>query len=148
MIICCIVKENIFVVIVYKLNNFDIICDNGYVDSDVKIIFRPSLSCEIIVMSLGNIEALPIDTIISKFYPCEYMDRFRKFRERLPTKENIYSLLTGKTISDREYEHVINIWNTFEMKTMKYYNDLHLKCVALLLVDMFEKSRNMILKSL
>ena len=148
MIIYCIVKENIFVVIVYKLNNFDIICDNGYVDSDVKIIVRPSLSCEIIVMSLGNIEALPIDTIISKFYPCEYTDRFRKFRERLPIKENIYSLLTGKIISNREYEHVIKIWNTFEMKTMKYYNDLHLKCVGLLLVDMFEKSRNIILKSL
>ena len=148
MIIYCIVKENIFVVAVYKLNVFNMICDNGYADGDVKIIVRPSLSCEIIVMSLGNIEALPIDTIISKFYPCEYMDRFRKFRERLPTKENIYSLLTGKTISDREYEHVINIWNTFEMKTMKYYNNLHLKYAGLLLVDVFEKSKNIILKSL
>ena len=75
-------------------------------------------------------------------YPYEYMGGFEKFKERLPTKEKMYSLLTSKTIIDKEYEHVFNVWNIFEMKTMKYYNDFYLKCVGLLLVDGFEKSRN------
>ena len=34
-------------------------------------------------------------------------------------------------ISDKEYEHVLNVWNKFEMKTMKDYHDLYLKCDVL-----------------
>ena len=70
------------------------------------------------------------------------MDGFGKFKERLPTKEKMCSLLTGKIISDKEYEHVIQVLSIFQIKTMKYYNDFYLKCVGLLLVDGFEKSRN------
>ena len=52
------------------------------------------------------------------------------------------SSLIGKKISDKEYEHVLNVWNKFEMKTMKDYHDLHLKCEVLLLADVFEQFRN------
>ena len=36
--------------------------------------------------------------------------------ERLPSKEISYSSLTGKKISDKEYEHVLKLWKKFEMK--------------------------------
>ena len=49
-------------------------------------------------------------------------------------------------ISDKEYEHVLNVWNKFEMKTMKDYYDLYLKFDVLLLADLFEKFRNNSLK--
>ena len=62
------------------------------------------------------------------FYPYEYMSDFKKFKEELPSKEKFYSLLTGKKISDKEYEHVLKVWNKFEMKTTKDYQDLYLKC--------------------
>ena len=76
------------------------------------------------------------------FYPYEYMNDFEKFKEDLPSKDKFYSSLAGKKISDKEYECVLKVWNKFEMKTMKDYYDLCLKCHVLLLADMFEKFRN------
>ena len=70
------------------------------------------------------------------------MTDFEKFKEKLPSKEKFHSLLTGKKISNKEYDHVLNVWNKFEMKTMKDYHDLPLKCYVLLLADVFEKFRN------
>ena len=59
------------------------------------------------------------------FYHYEYMSDFEKFKEELPRKVKFYSLLTDKKTSGKEYEDVINIWNKFEMKTMKDYHDLY-----------------------
>ena len=70
------------------------------------------------------------------------MTNFEKFREKLPSKEKFYSSLTGKKISDKEYDQVFNVWNKFEMKTMKDYHDLYLKCDVLLLADVFKKFTN------
>ena len=69
------------------------------------------------------------------FYPYENMSDFRKFQGELPSKENLYSSLTGKNISDEEYEHVFMVWNTSQMKTMKEYHNLYLQCDALLLAE-------------
>ena len=70
------------------------------------------------------------------------MNDFQKFKEKLPTKEKFYSSLTGKKVSDKEYGHVLKVWNKFEMKTKKDCHDLYLKCDVLLLVGVFEKVRN------
>ena len=64
----------------------------------------------------------------------------------LPVKRYA-SLLTGKKINDKEYDHVITVWNRFEMKIMKDYHDLFLKCDVLLLPDLFEKIRRSSLKN-
>ena len=77
-----------------------------------------------------------------EFYPYEYMTDFKKFKEKLRRKGKFYISLTGKTITDKEYDHVLNFWNKFEMKTMKDYHNLYLKCDVLLLADVFEKFRN------
>ena len=70
------------------------------------------------------------------------MNDFEKFKEKLPTKEKFYSSLTGKKVSDKEYGHVLKVWNKFEMKTKKDCHDLYLKCDVLLLAGVFEKVRN------
>ena len=70
------------------------------------------------------------------------MSYFEKFKEQLPSKENLYSSLTGKKSSNEEYEHALKFWNKFEMKTMKDYYHFYLKCDVLLLVDVFEIFRN------
>ena len=75
------------------------------------------------------------------------MSDFERFKEKLPSKENFYSLLTDKKISDKKYDHVPNVWNKFEVKTIKDCHDLYLKCDVLLLADVFEKFRNNSLKN-
>ena len=75
----------------------------------------------------------------NEFYPYEYMNDFEKFKEKLPINEKFYSLLFDRKVNDKEYEHVLNVWKKFEIKTIKDYHDLYLKCDVLLLTDVFEK---------
>ena len=58
--------------------------------------------------------------------------------EQLANKEKFYNLITSKKISDKEYEHVFEVWNKFEMKTLKDYHDLYLKFDVLLLADVLK----------
>ena len=81
------------------------------------------------------------------FYPYEYMTDSEKFKEKLPSKEKFYSSFTNTKINDKEYEHVLNVWNKFGMKTMKDYHDLYLKCDVLLLANVFQIFRNNSLKN-
>ena len=81
-----------------------------------------------------------LDQIKQKwFYTYEYMTHFETFKEKWPSKEKYYSSLTDRQNTGKEYEHVINVWEKFEMKTVKNYHDLHLKCDVLLLAGVFEK---------
>ena len=81
------------------------------------------------------------------FYPYEYMSNFENFKEQLARKEKFYSSLKGKKVSGKEYDHVLKVWNKFEMKAMQYYYDLYLKCDVLLLADIFAKCRNNSIKN-
>ena len=42
-------------------------------------------------------------------------------------------------ISEKDYSHSINVWNTFKMNKMGDYHDLYLKTDILLSADAFEK---------
>ena len=75
------------------------------------------------------------------------MSDFKKFKEELLRKGKLYNSLTGKNISDKDYGHVLNAWNKFEMKMLKDYHDLYLKCDISLLADVFEEFRNNSLKN-
>ena len=74
-------------------------------------------------------------------YPYDYMDSFEKFKEKLPPKEEFYSILNDEHITDEDYKHVKNIWDKFKIKTMGEYHDLYLKTDVLLLADVFENFR-------
>ena len=74
-------------------------------------------------------------------YPYDYIDGFDKFNEKLPPKEEFYSILNNKHISDEDYKHAQNVWNTFSLKNMGEYHDLYLKSDILLLADVFENFR-------
>merc|ERR1711911_488777 len=85
-----------------------------------------------------------LDNLMSKkgVYPYDYMDSFDKFDEtQLPHKENFYSLLNDKHITDKQYEHAKSVWKQFKLKTMGEYHDLYLKSDILLLADVFENFR-------
>ena len=75
-------------------------------------------------------------------YPYDYMDSFKKFEEnRLPKKEDFFSLMNDEHITDEEYQHAQNVWNKFGLSTMGEYHDLYLKSDILLLADVFENFR-------
>ena len=76
-------------------------------------------------------------------YPYEHMDGWEKFEEtRLPPKNAFHSKLNMKDISDQNYEHVQQVWNTMEKKTLGCYHNTYLKADVLLLADVFETFRN------
>ena len=55
-----------------------------------------------------------LDLIVRKgVYPYDFMDSFNKFSEGLPLKEEFYSILNDEHVSDEDYTHAQNVWNTF-----------------------------------
>ena len=57
-------------------------------------------------------------------YPYDFMDSFEKFNNReLPAKDQFYSILNDEHITDNEYIHVKEVWDTFYIKTMGDYHD-------------------------
>ena len=81
------------------------------------------------------------------FYPYEYMNTEEKFNDtKLPPREAFYSKLSGKGITEKDYKHAWNVWNSFKMKTFKEYHELYNITDVLLLADVFENFRDICLK--
>ena len=81
------------------------------------------------------------------FYPYEYMDSIEKFNDTEPPPQKAFnSKLSGKDISNKNYNHVWNVWNTFKMKIFKDYHELYNVSDVLLLADVFENFRDLCLK--
>ena len=132
-------------------------------DKTFKIVFKDSL--KFMSSSLGGlVNNLPKDAfknllkyftpkqaeILKQkgFYPYEYMDSIEKFNDtKPPPLEAFYSKLSGKGISEKNYKHVWNVWNTFIMKTLKEYHELYNITDVLLLADVFENFRDICLKN-
>ncbi|XP_050509007.1 uncharacterized protein LOC126886193 [Diabrotica virgifera virgifera] len=75
-------------------------------------------------------------------FPYSYMDGFDRLKEKtLPLKENFYNNLTNKHISDEDYARAIDVWHTFDCKSMSDYAMVYLVSDVLLLADVFENFR-------
>ena len=79
-------------------------------------------------------------------FPYDWFDNFGKLSSTsLPPKEAFHSILNDSGISEEDYIHAQNVWETFKMKTMRDYHDLYLKSDVLLLSDVFENFRDVCL---
>ena len=89
-----------------------------------------------------------VDLLTQKgIYPYDYVSSIEKLSEtQLPPKDQCYSKLNDEDISDEDYQHAINVWDTFKCKTIRDYHDLYLKSDVLLLADVFENFRKTCLK--
>ena len=74
------------------------------------------------------------------------MPDWKKFNETLPEKEDFYSHLNMKDITDADYVHTKGVCKDFEIKNLGEYHDLYVQSNTLLLTDVFENFRNMCLK--
>ena len=71
------------------------------------------------------------------------MKSFEKsFNEKLPNRYDFFISLKDTCISETDYLHPINVWNTFKINTMGDCHDLYLKTDVLLLADVFERFVN------
>ena len=131
-------------------------------DKTFDIVFKDSL--KFMSSSLGAlVNNLPKDAFINLnkyytpeeaelikqkgFYPYEYMDSEEKFNDtKIPPREAFYSKLSGRGITEKDYKHAWNVWNTFNMKTFKDYHELYNETDVLLLADVFENFRDLCLK--
>ena len=82
------------------------------------------------------------------FFPYEYLDSIEKLKDTEPPPQKaFYSKLTGKGINNYNYKHVLNVWKTWDMKTLKDYLELYNISDVLLLADVFENFRDICLKN-
>ena len=80
-------------------------------------------------------------------FPYDYVSSIHKLDEKqLPPKEEFYSKLNDENISDEDYQHALNVFHTFNCKSIRDYHDLYLKSDVLLLSDVFENFRKTCLK--
>ena len=92
-------------------------------------------------------EGKQLDLIKRKgVFPYDWFDNFGKLSSTsLPPKEAFHSILNDSDITEEDYIHAQNVWETFKMKTMRDYHDLYLKSDVLLLSDVFENFRDVCL---
>ena len=75
-------------------------------------------------------------------YPYEYINSLERFNEpQLPTIDKIYSKLSDKSVSEKDYEHAQKVWKEFNCQTLGDYHDLYLKTDVVLLADVFQTFR-------
>ena len=132
-------------------------------DKNFKIVFKDSLkfmasSLEALVNNLpeGALNNLnkyftskQVKLLKQKgFFPYDYMDDIEKLKDTEPPPQKaFYSKLTGKGINNYNYNHVLNVWKTWNMKTFKEYLELYNITDVLLLADVFENFRDICLKN-
>ena len=132
-------------------------------NKNFKIVFKDSMkflksSVEALVNNLSkdsfnNLEKYftPEEVKLLKqkgFFPYDYMDNIEKLKDKKPPPQKVfYSKLTGKGINDCNYNHVLNVWKTWKMKTLKEYLELYNISDVLLLADVFENFRDLCLKN-
>ena len=81
-------------------------------------------------------------------YPYDYFDGPEKFAETtLPPKEAFKSSLTNENITETDYHHAQQVWQSFKIQTLGEYSDLYVLSDTLALADVFENFRNLCLNA-
>ena len=81
-------------------------------------------------------------------YPYAYMDSADRFKEtKLPPEKDFYNDLTKQHITEEDYAFVEKLWNTFHLQSLGELHDLYMETDTLLLADVFQNYRQVIMKN-
>ena len=92
--------------------------------------------------------AKQLSGVLRGIYLYVYMNSMEWFDETsLPPKGHFFNKLAGDHISEQQYEHTENVWETLECNTMQYYHNHYLLIDILRLTDVFENFRKISLET-
>ena len=75
-------------------------------------------------------------------YPYDWVTSCNQFNEKqIPSKDAFYSMLYDASISDDDYNRVLDVWEKFNCQSFLDYHNLYLRTDVLLLADAFEMFR-------
>ena len=79
------------------------------------------------------------------FYPYEFVDSIEKLDTPINeiTREHFNSKLTLSKLKDEDWDHIQNVIQKFEIKTLRQWHDLYLKIDVYGLADVFEYYREL-----
>ena len=81
-------------------------------------------------------------------YQYEYMEKWETLGEEyLPPIAQFFNSLKQESSSPEDYTHAKNVWQQFNCKALKDYQDLYSKTAVLLLADIFENFREISLRN-
>ena len=76
-------------------------------------------------------------------YPYDYFDNIKKYKEnKLPIKSEFFNKINNKNISNEDYKHAINVFETFKCNNLLDYSILYLETDLCHLADVFQKCSN------
>ena len=77
------------------------------------------------------------------FFPYEYCQSLElmKKTKKLPPKSAFYSVLTEKTITEKEYKFAKKVWKKFKCQNLLDYTKLYCKIDTILLSEVFQSFR-------
>jgi len=81
-------------------------------------------------------------------FPYDYVTNFKTFNEKsLPSKEKFYNSLNESDIDEEEYKRAVEIWESFNIKTIGEFSDFYLFTDVILLAEVFENFRSLCIES-
>ena len=92
----------------------------------------------------GKFDADKYHMVLQKsFFPYEYCQSLELMQQtkKLPPKSAFYSVLTEKTITEKEYKFAKKVWKKFRCQNLLDYTKLYCKIDTLLLCEVFQSFR-------
>ena len=81
-------------------------------------------------------------------YPYTYVSDEGKFGDAiLPEKSLFFSDLKQENISNEDYAHAKQVWDSFHLRNLGIYHDLYLKTDVLFLADVFKNFHQLCLQT-
>ena len=122
-----------------KLGPPIIFIDNfHYINSLGNVVLKTQEKINFIIYIKNLLLTFQIYLLKKVFFRYDCWVSFETFKEGLANKDKFYNILTNRAVSDKKYEHLLNIEEAFKMNDQKVFYDFYLKVDVLLLACVFE----------